>query len=65
MARDDATAESDADFLVDLPPEASLLDLGHFQMDLQEMLGCRVDVVEPEGLHPMIRERVLAEAMPL
>jgi predicted nucleotidyltransferase len=65
VARHEATAESDVDFLVDLEPGGSLLDLGGLLMDLQELLGHRVDVVTVEGLRPRIRERVLAEAMPL
>lgn len=60
-----ATPESDVDFLVDLEPDRSLLDLGRLVADLQELLGREVDVVEPEGLHWYIRERVLAEAVPL
>jgi predicted nucleotidyltransferase len=33
-------------------------------MDLQELLGRKVDLVEPAALHPLIRDRVLAEAVP-
>jgi uncharacterized protein len=48
-----------------MPPGCSLLDLGRLTMDLQDLLGCRVDVVEPEGLHWYIRDKVLKEAVPL
>ncbi len=34
-------------------------------MDLQDLLGRRVDVVEPEGLHWYIRDKVLKEAVAL
>lgn len=34
-------------------------------MDLQDLLGRRVDVVTREGLHWYIRDRVLDEAVPL
>jgi uncharacterized protein len=64
-ARGDAGPESDIDFLVEMPPRCSLLDLDRFAMDLQDLLRCRVDVVEPEGLHWYIRETVLEEAVPL
>ncbi len=64
-ARGDARADSDADFLVDMPSGCSLLDVGRLMMDLQDVLGCKVDVVEPEGLHWYIRDRVLKEAVPL
>jgi uncharacterized protein len=62
-ARGEAGPESDIDFLVEMPPGVSLLDLGRFVMDLQDLLRCRVDVVEPEGLHWYIRETVLKEAV--
>jgi predicted nucleotidyltransferase len=34
-------------------------------MDLEELLERKVDVAEPEGLHWYIKQRVLAEAVPL
>ncbi len=64
-ARGDARSDSDVDFLVDMPSGCSLLDVGRLMMDLQDVLGCKVDVVEPDGLHWYIRDRVLKEAVPL
>lgn len=64
-ARGDARADSDVDFLVDMPPHCSLLDIARLMMDLQDILGYKVDVVEPAGLHWYIRDRVLKEAVPL
>jgi predicted nucleotidyltransferase len=32
---------------------------------LQDLLGCRVDLVTEDGLKPRLRERVLREAVPL
>jgi uncharacterized protein len=64
-ARGDARSDSDVDLLVDMPTECSLLDVGRFMMDLQDLLGFKVDVVEPEGLHWYIRDKVLKEAVPL
>lgn len=63
FARGDA--DSDVDFLVELGPGATLIDLGSLQMDLQDLLGRKVDVVEPDALHWAIRDRVLREAIPL
>lgn len=65
VARGDAGANSDVDFLVDLEPGRSLLDLGGLLMDLQNLLGRSVDVVTERGLRQRIRERVLKEAVPL
>jgi predicted nucleotidyltransferase len=64
-ARGDAGPESDIDLLVDLEPGRSLLDLGALLMDLQDLLGCPVDVVTEAGLRSRIRDRVLREARPL
>jgi predicted nucleotidyltransferase len=63
VARGDADAQSDVDFLVDLEPGRSLFDLGGLLMDLQNLLGCRVDVVTENGLRERIRKRVLKEAV--
>jgi uncharacterized protein len=65
VARAEAGRDSDVDVLVDLEPRRSLFDLGGLLMELQDLLGCRVDVVTEQGLHPRIRERVLSEAVPL
>jgi uncharacterized protein len=65
VVRDDASPSSDVDFLVDLEPERSLLDVGGLVMDLQKLLGLEVDIVTEKGLHWYIRDRVLAEARPL
>lgn len=65
VARGEADPESDVDFLVELEPGRSLLDLGGLQMELESLLGCRVDVVTSRGLKARIRERVLREAMPV
>ena len=64
VARGDAGPNSDVDFLVEMEPGRSLLDLGGLLMDLQDLLGCQVDIVEPEGLHWYIRDTVLKEAVP-
>ena len=65
VAREEAGAESDIDRLVDLEQNRSLFDLGGLLADLEDLLGCRVDVVTKEGLHWYIRDRVLEEAQPL
>ena len=65
MARGDAHEGSDVDLLVTLLPGTSGLTLGGFLLDAQALLGRRVDVVTEQGLHPALRERVLADAVPL
>jgi predicted nucleotidyltransferase len=64
-ARGDATGASDLDPLVDLGPKRDLLDLAGFKLDVEELLGCRVDVVTEAALSPYLRDRILAEAKAL
>ena len=61
----DATDDSDVDFLVDLEPGRSLLDVGGLLMDLQDLLGRKVDVATEDGLHWYVHDRILNEAVPL
>ena len=49
-ARMDDAAASDADFLVDFGPDASILDVVHLRLDLERLLGFPVDVVPFGGL---------------
>ncbi len=65
VARGEADAASDIDFLVDLAPGRSLLDHVALWQDLEDLLRCKVDVVSEKALHWAIRETVLLEAVPL
>jgi predicted nucleotidyltransferase len=55
----------DIDLLVQLEPGYSLLDIIAIKQDLEDLLGCRVDVVTEAALSPYIREQVLREAAKL
>ncbi len=65
VARGEEDEASDIDLLVEMEEGRSLLDLGGLLMDLQDLLGCRVDVVTEKGLRERIRARVLKEAVAL
>jgi uncharacterized protein len=65
VARKEADQDSDIDFLVDMEPGRSLLDLGGLLMELNDLLDRSVDVVTERGLKERLRERVLHEAVPL
>lgn len=54
---------SDLDLLVDALPGATLFDLGGLQVELEDMLGIRVDLLTPGDLPATFRARVLAEAV--
>ena len=65
VARGEAGEKSDIDLLVDMEAGRSLLDLSGLLIDLEDLLGCNVDVVTERGLRDRIRERVLREAVTL
>lgn len=65
FSRRTSTETSDIDFLVELEPGRSLLDLVAIKQDLEDLLDCKVDVVTESSLSPYIREDVLKEAIPL
>ena len=64
-AREEARPDSDIDFLIEMEQGRSLFDLVHLQQDLEELLKRKIDVVEPEGVHWYIRDKILKEAVPL
>lgn len=62
VARGEEGPDSDVDLLV-LPGErCGLIELIAFQQEMETFLGRRVDVVSERALHPIIRDRILAEA---
>lgn len=65
MSRGDSSDNSDVDLLVTLSPGTSGLALGGLLLDAQQLLGRRVDIVTEASLHPALRERVVASAIPL
>jgi hypothetical protein len=65
VARGDFDEKSDLDFLVEMESGRSLLDHASLLLDLERVLGCKVDVVSEKGIKTRIRERVMKEARPL
>lgn len=63
VARDEARSDSDIDVLVELERPAGAFKLAAVRDYLEDIFGCRVDVVTRGGLKPSIRERVLSEAI--
>ena len=61
----DAGPGSDLDLLVNLRPGRTLLDIVALKQDLEDLLGCDVDVVTEASLSPYIRDQVLREAVAL
>ncbi len=65
VARGEAHQDSDLDLLVDTNPETTSWFPAGLVLDLEEILGCKVEVVTEKGLNPYLKERVLQEALPL
>lgn len=59
------TEDSDLDLLVDPQEGTSLFDLAGLTVELQELMGIRVDVRTPKDLSPRFRQEVLDEAQPI
>ena len=67
LARGETRPESDVDLLVTFQPEAQVgfLTLGKMRRELSEIFHRPVDLIPQEGLKPVIRDAVLAEALEL
>lgn len=66
VARGKAHAGSDIDFLVrwDYDRVTAWGGVG-FDLALEALLGCSVDVISENGLSPLMRARILREAVPI
>ena len=66
VARGEATINSDVDFLVDYDlSRISPWFPGGLLVDLEDLLGRKVDIVTEKGINKFIREGILKEAIPL
>jgi predicted nucleotidyltransferase len=64
-ARGDATPGSDLDLLVEFEEGRTLFDLLALRLELEEVLGHKVDVLTYPTVHPRIRTRILEEQVPI
>ena len=65
VARGEAGPDSDIDVLVEFEPGRTLLDRIGMIQDLEDLLGCKVDVVTEASVSPYIRPQVLRDAVAL
>ncbi len=63
-ARGEATADSDVDLLVEAGTDCSPFFPGGLKADLEDLLGRKVDIVMPDGLHWHVKDRVLNANLP-
>jgi len=65
MLRDEIKEKNDVDFLVEMEKGRTLLDIISIKQDLEDLLGCRVDIVTDSALSPYIRDEVLGQSVNL
>ncbi len=65
VARGEATEESDVDFLVRREKDGDAWGIGGFYYDMEQLLGCKIDVATDGGISKYIRDSVINEAKPL
>lgn len=65
FARDEARPDSDLDLLVEYVPGRTGFAFVEFCEQVEELLGRRIDVVTEKSLHPLVRDQILRQAVPL
>jgi len=60
-----ADEKSDIDLLIELDMGRSLLDHAALVIELEDLLGYKVDIAVEKGLRERVRDQVLSEAVPL
>lgn len=63
FARGEATPRSDVDLLIEFTRVPSLFDIARLQAELERLLGRRVDIATPGGMHPRVLAAAQAEAI--
>ena len=63
VARDEGVAESDVDLLAEFDRPFGLFKFVEVKEYLESILGCSVDLVTSDALHPALRDRILREAV--
>ena len=62
-SREEQREGSDIDLIVEFDIPIGIMAFVHLRNLLEETLGMRVDLVTPDGLHPLIREQVMRDVV--
>ena len=65
LAKGESGKESDVDFLIQLEPGRTLLDIIAMKQDLEDLLGRKVDVLTRGGVSPYLRDEIVSQAISL
>jgi predicted nucleotidyltransferase len=63
VARGDFSPESDLDLLVQFDQPVGLFEFIRLKLFLEQITGCKVDLVTPDAIRSTMRERILGEAI--
>ena len=61
IVREKLTINSDIDLIIEFKGDKSLLDLAALQIELEEKLKLKVDVLTYNSIHPLLKDQILAE----
>ncbi len=64
LARNEAVV-NDIDLVVKIENRISLLKFISIQQELEDALGIKVDLVEYDALHPVIKDDIIKEEVPV
>ena len=64
-ARGESGRESDVDFLIELEPGRTLLDIIAMKQDLEDLLQRKVDVLTKGAVSPYLRDEIVSQAISL
>lgn len=65
VARGEESDNSDVDFLVEVGENTSSWFPAGLILDLEELLGCKVDIVMEDSIYWLLKRKILKEAIPL
>ena len=65
IVRGEMDEERDIDILIEFEERRSLFDLAHLKTELEDATNRRVDVLTYKSVHPRLRDRILAEQIPI
>ena len=64
-ARGDMTRKSDIDFVIDIDKNKSFLDVVGLKIDLEDVLGRKVDLVEYGVIKPRFKKSIFKDQVPV
>lgn len=63
--RNEETPDSDIDVLVDFKQPITLFDFAGYQIELQEKIGKKIDLVMEGGMNPLVEKYALKDCLVL